>query len=138
MFPYPLKSNNPIYADGMDAIVSIHEGEMIASQIFRVEDTEDAVLVYRADEPDFGHTYYIQPGAFYVVIDLHDPIVALQILIRFVAVNGHGTKYYAEKRLRDELLFDDKEALDRRANLLLGLLADLDIPAADAAKKEST
>ena len=107
MFPYPLKSNNPIYAEGMEAIVSIHEGEMIASRIFPVDDTEDEVLVYRADDPADGHTYSIQPGEFYVDIDLYDPIVALQILRRYVAVNGHGTQYYVEKRLRDELLLDD-------------------------------
>jgi hypothetical protein len=138
MFPYPLKSNNPIYRSGMNAILATTSGQYTAVEIFPVADTEDEVLVYGGDDSKGWHGYSIQAEGISFEIDLHDPIVALQILIRFVAVNGHGTKYYAEKRLRDELLFDDKEALDRRANLLLSLLADLDIPAADAAKKEST
>lgn len=138
MFPYSLKSNNPINRSGMHAILVTTSGQYTAVEIYPIDDTEDEVLVYGGDDPEVvGHGYSIQAEGTSFEIDLHDPIVALQILIRFVAVNGHGTQYYAEKRLRDELLFDDKEALDRRANLLLGLLADLDIPAADAAK-EST
>ena len=138
MFPYRLKSNNPIYRSGMNAILATTSGQYTAVEVFPVSDTEDEVLVYGGDDPEVGHGYSIQAEGISFEIDLHDPIVALQILLRYVTVKGHGTQYYVEKRLRDELLLDDKEALDRRAHLLLGLLADLDIPAADAAKKEST
>ena len=137
MFPYALKSNNPVYRSGMNAVLVTTSGQYTAVEVFPLDDTEDEVLVYGGDDPEVGHGYSIQAKGTSIEIDLHDPIVALQILRRYVAVNGHGTKYYTEKRLRDELLFDDKEALDRRAHLLLGLLADLDIPAADAAKKET-
>lgn len=132
MFPYPLRSNNPIYADGMDAIIYIEEDEPISARIYPVEDTEDDVLVYRADDPAVGHTYTIQENGVYVEIDLEDPIVALQILIRYVTVKGYGASYHTEKRIRDELLLCDDKALDRRAHNLLTLLSELDVPAEPA------
>jgi len=136
MFPYPLKSNNPVYADGMDAIICHREDKPISARVYPVEDTEDEVLVYRADDPTVGRTYSIQTEDTSIEIDLYDPIVALQVLLRFVAVKGYGTRYYTEKRLRDELLLNDDNALNQRAHLLLGLLAELDVPASPAKKDQ--
>lgn len=137
MFPYPLKSNNPVYADGMDAILCHREDKPISVRIYPIEDTEDDVLVYRADDPTVGHAHSVQAEGTDFEIDLHDPIIALQILLRFVAIKGHGTQYYTEKRLRDELLLNDDNALDRRAHSLLSLLAEIDYPFAASPAKES-
>ena len=137
MFPYRLKSNNPVYRNGMNAILATTSGGYTAVEIYHIDDTEDGLLVYRADDPTVGHGYSVQADDTDFEIDLHDPIIALQILLRFVAIKGHGAQYYTEKHLRDEILLDGKEALDRRANLLLSLLAEIDYPFAASPAKES-
>ena len=135
MFSYRLKSNNPAYRRGMNAILATTSGGYTAVEIYPIDDTEDDLLVYFEGEPEVGYAHSVQAEGTSIEIDLHDPIIALQILLRFVAIKGHGAQYYTEKRIRDEILFDDKEALDRRRDLLLGLLSEIDVPASPA--KES-
>lgn len=137
MFPYRLKSNNPVYRNGMNAILATTSGGYTAVEIYHIDDTEDGLLVYRADDPTVGHAHSVQAEGTDFEIDLHDPIIALQILLRFVAIKGHGAQYYTEKRLRDELLLNDDNALDRRAHSLLSLLAEIDYPFAASPAKES-
>jgi len=137
MFPYRLKSNNPVYRYGMDAILATTSGGYTAVEIYPIDDTEDGLLVYFEGEPEVGHAHSVQAEGTDYEIDLHDPIIALQILLRFVAIKGHGAQYYTEKRIRDELLFDDDGALDRRAHPLLSLLAGIDYPFAASPAKES-
>ena len=137
MFPYRLKSNNPVYRNGMNAILATASGKYTAVEIYHIDDTEDGLLVYFEGEPEVGHAHSVQAEGTDFEIDLHDPIIALQILLRFVAIKGHEAQYYTRKRIRDELLYDDKEALDRRAHSLLLLLAEIDYPFAASPAKES-
>jgi len=132
MKTYTIKTNNPIANDGMNVIVCADGRDPLYALAFPVEDDTDDGVWLQFD----GHSVQVQLRAEedkWVEIDLHDPVIALQVLRRHDAVKGPTTEAYLKRLVLTELLLDDNDALDRRAVGLLKLLKTLDETAEEAA-----
>lgn len=73
-----------------------------------------------------------------VELDLEDPVVALQLLLRYRELLGSGSDFVRQLDILTSLIATDDGGKARRRMFLYNLLLEIDVPAADAAKKEST
>ena len=89
-------------------------------------DADDHVLVDPVDPSDDR----------VVELDLEDPVVALQLLLRYREVFGDGSNLVRQFDILTSLIATDDASKARRAMFLRNLLIELDVPA-DAAKKEA-
>jgi len=74
----------------------------------------------------------------FVELDLEDPVVALQLLLRYRELLGNGSDFVRQLDILSSLIATDDGGKARRRMFLYNLLLEIDVPAADAAKKEST
>lgn len=86
----------------------------------RVEWAEDGYAPYHTVED------YTPEAESWIKIDLHDPVTALQILLRFRDVFSPGAMFYEEQDVLLDLLHDSPSALASRTTALNILLARLD------------
>lgn len=70
-----------------------------------------------------------------VAIDLEDPVVALQLLLRYREVFADGSDFVRQLDILTSLLATDEAGKARRRMFLYNLLLELDVPASPA--KES-
>lgn len=102
---------------------------------------EDSIC---ADTEDvYGEEYTIidpaDPDETTVVeLDLEDSVVALQLLLRYRELLGNGSDFVRQLDILSSLIATDDGGKRRRRMFLYNLLLEIDVPAADAAKKEST
>lgn len=138
MYPYRLNSTNPIDRQGMECLFNTSAGDLVAAEVYPVADTTDDIVVYRHDDDDGCHGYTTNAPDTWVTVDLHDPIIALQIVRRFVAIKGYVERQNTVRNILLSLHRDDEVALSNRVTWLRLLLSDIDpsdVPAADADKE---
>lgn len=111
----------------------------------------DACMVWRSDELDvpneqsicadtedtFGEEITIidpmSPDETTIVeLDLEDPVVALQLLLRYREVFADGSDFVRQVDILTSLLATDEAGKARRRMFLYNLLLELDVPASPA------
>jgi hypothetical protein len=141
---YKLKTARPLPDNYIPAKVTQHSPDQNTKVDHGVvwrcdpsrDDAEPSIYVY-------GDRYiHIDPTSPYetsvVELDLEDPVVALQLLLRYRELLGNGSDFVRQLDILSSLIATDDGGKRRRRMFLYNLLLELDVPAADAAKKEST
>jgi len=129
MLLHRIKNPRTIY-NGMNAAVTYDE-DGAAETRWGMAWCEDGAEV-RVEWSDEGYAPYHAVEDFspeaesWIEVDLHDPVTALQILLRYREVFPSLWMQTAESSVASGLLYTTQSALERRATALNALLTRLD------------
>lgn len=145
---YRLKTARPLPETYIPVKLTQPRGEGLTSRV-------DECMAWRIEDPLFAHDEWVicvdtesidaddhvlvdpvDPDDDRIVeLDLEDPVVALQLLLRYRELTGEGSNFVRQFDILTSLIATDEGGKARRRMFLYNLLLEIDVPA-EAAGEE--
>lgn len=126
MYLYRIRTSRPVPLDGMDAVYVSDGSKVRACVLHPVQDTVDDVLIRFLDDDEVVVVSVKDMEDEWLEIDLHDPVIALKIVLQVGELLGEDHRFLMRKEVLVSLMTKSSQALQDRRERLETLLFDLD------------